>query len=320
MQNITDFAYFAAAARHSGIGHASRALGVPEADIHRAVARLQALAGQPLVERATQLFAVTPAGQALLQHAEALLAHADAAQALLDAQGTDPRGTVRLACPPALLLHAVGPMLADSLRAWPQLRLQVLAHNRNVDVTEEAIDMAVRVRAPGAPTAGDELIEPLALCAHLLVCAPGLLQDRPAPRTPADLAGLPTLGLGNSPEQSGWLLTGPGGETDECLHEPRLVVDDMAALIDAATAGLGCAVVSHLVARKQLQSGALVPVLPGWQPPPGLIHAVCTPSGSRRPAVRRVLDTLTEGFAELARQGIVHPPGEGGTLSFYRVL
>jgi DNA-binding transcriptional LysR family regulator len=113
------------------------------------------------------------------------------------------------------------------------------------------------------------VVRPLALSEHLLLAAPQLLLNAPPPAMPADLAALPTLGLGNSPDEQRWRLRGPQGQWVEHHHRPRLVVDDVGTLLDAALAGAGCALLPRPMAHESLQRGALQP---------------CCRAGARRPA------------------------------------
>ncbi|MCZ2292698.1 MAG: LysR family transcriptional regulator [Burkholderiales bacterium] len=303
MEDLDDLAHFALVAEHGGFAAAERATGIPKSRLSRRLATLESRLGTRLIQRSTRRFAVTPMGEQVLQHARAMLAEAEAARSLVDEQTGGPRGTVRLACPPALLQTAVGPLLARFLNAWPQVQLQIQASNRNVDVWQDGVELALRVRAPDAALPQDEVVRPLALSPHLLVAAPRLLVNAPPAMTPADLARLPTLGLGNSPEQRLWRLRGPGGERAEHAHQPRLVVDDAATLRDAAVMGVGCAVLPRILVHDALQAGLLQEILPGWAPPPGLIQAACASRQGLRPVVRRLLEGLAEGFAELIRDG-----------------
>jgi DNA-binding transcriptional LysR family regulator len=296
MQHLDDLAHFALVTEHGGFAAAERATGIPKSRLSRRLQALEARLGTRLIQRSTRRFAVTPMGQQVLQHVRAMLAEAEAAQDLVQAQASAPRGTLRLACPPALLHTTVGPLLARFLNAWPQVQLQVQASNRNVDVWQDGVDLALRVRAPDAELPQDEVVRPLASSPHLLAA-------------PADLARLPTLGLGNSPEQQRWRLLGPHGARAEHAHRPRLVVDDVATLRDAALQGVGCAVLPRILVHDALQAGALQEVLAGWAPPPGLIQAACASRQGLRPLVRHLLDALAEGFAELIGQGrCLEPP------------
>ncbi|HMN20360.1 MAG TPA: LysR substrate-binding domain-containing protein [Ottowia sp.] len=313
LQGLDDLAYFALVAEHGGFAAAERASDVPKSRLSRRLAELEARLGTRLVQRSTRRFAVTPIGAQVLQHARAMLAEAAAAQALVDEQASAPRGVVRLACPPALLQVAVGPMLARFLNAWPAVQLQVQASNRNIDVWQDGVDLALRVRAPDAELPQDEVVRVLASSPHLLVAAPRLLATEPPLATPADLARLPTLGLGNSPEEQRWRLLGPGGAQAEHRHVPRLVVDDAATLCDAALAGVGCAVLPRLLVHDALQQDRLQQLLPDWAPPPGLIQAACASRQGQRPALRRLLDALAAGFAALIAEGrCLQAPGAAG--------
>ena len=303
MDDLNDLAYFAHVAEHGGFAAAERATGIPKSKLSRRIAALEAALGVRLIQRTTRRFALTDIGQRTLQHARAMLAEAASVQALAGEQTAAPRGTVRLSCPPALLQLGVGDMLARFLNAWPLVSVQLQATNRNVDVWQDGVDLALRVRAPGAALPQDEVVRPLALSPHVLVAAPALLTSAAPPATPADLAQLPTLALGNSPDEGRWRLSGPGGAQAEVPLAPRLVADDMGALLCAALAGVGCAALPRLLAHAPLARGALQEVLPGWAPPPGLVQAAFASRQGMRPAVRQLLDALAAGFDALVREG-----------------
>ena len=301
--NLDDLALFALVAEHGGFAAAERATDVPKSRLSRRLAALEAQLGARLIQRSTRRFAVTEVGQQVLRHARAMLDEAAAAQALADELSGAPRGPVRLACPPALLHSVVGPMLTDYLNHWPQVQLLVQASNRNVDVWHDGVDLALRVRAPGAPLAQDEVLRPLALSEHLLVAAPQMLANAAPPSVPADLARLPTLGLGNSPDAHHWRLRGPAGQQVVQPHQPRLVVDDAGTLLDAALAGTGCALLPRLLVHEALQRGALQVLLPGWSAPAGLVQVAYASRQGMRTAVRQLIDALAVGFGRLADEG-----------------
>ncbi|RMW94768.1 LysR family transcriptional regulator [Allofranklinella schreckenbergeri] len=301
--DLNDLAYFAHVAGHGGFAAAERATGIPKSKLSRRVAALEEHLGVRLIQRTTRRFAITDMGQRTLQHARAMLAEAEAAQALAREHSGAPRGTVRLSCPPALLHYAVGGMLARFLNAWPQVSIQVQASNQNIDVWQDSIDLALRVRSPDAPLPREETLRPLALSPHVLVAAPALLANTPPPATPEDLALLPSIALGNSPEESQWPLTTPDGRHITLPLAPRLVVNDADALLCAALAGVGCAALPRLLAHDALARGDLQEVLPGWAPPAGQVQAAYATRRGMRPAVRMLLDALSAGFEDLIRQG-----------------
>lgn len=303
MNSLDDLAYFALVVEHGGFAAAERATGIPKSRLSRRLATLEARMGTRLIQRSTRRFAVTPVGEQVLQHARAMLSEAEAAQARVDEQTSTLRGSLRLACPPALLQAAVNPMLERFLMAWPEVRLQILASNRSMDVWQDGVDLALRVRTRNAILLQDEIVRPLALSPHLLVAAPALLAGAAAPAQPQDLAHWPLLALDQAPERQRLLLYGPNRAEIEVAHPPRLIVNDMMTLRDAAVAGLGCAVLPRLLVHDALQSGALQELLPGWAPAPGIVQAAYASREALRPVVRRLLDDLVHGFKALVAQG-----------------
>ena len=307
MQDLNDLAYFALVAEHGGFAAAERVTGIPKSKLSRRLAELEADLGVRLIQRSTRRFAVTEIGQRTLQHARAMLAEAEAAQAVSAEETLEPRGTVRLSCPPALLQHAVADLLAQFLSAWPQVSVRVESTNRNVDLWHDGIDLALRVRfasADGSVSSSyaDEIVKSLAISPHVLVAAPQLLTSAAPPASPADLERLPTLGLGNSSDESRWTLISESDERFELHHQPRLVADDMGTLLCAALAGVGCAALPRMMVHQALAERQLLELLPGWAPPPGTVQAAFASRRGMRPAMRKLLDFLADGFVGLAKE------------------
>lgn len=301
MHDLNDLAYFAAVADHGGFAAAGRALGMPKSRLSRRIALLEARLGVRLFQRTTRRFSVTETGKQFLQHCHAMLASAEAAEALI-AEQSAPRGSVSLSCPPVLLYTIVADMLAEFMNDWPEIRLRVMAANRPVDVWQDGVDFALRVRTLRSPLPAEETIKPLAESPHLLLARPSLFSTHPRPVLPEDIARLPTLGMGNRPEENLWTLHDEDGSEVHVPHNPRFVVDDMSALRCGVLAGVGCAVLPLLLVHEELARGELVEVLPGWRPTAGQIQAAFASRRGMRPAVRHLLDALAGKFARLAAE------------------
>ena len=114
------------------------------------------------------------------------------------------------------------------------------------------------------------------------------------PGTPEDLQALPTVAMSAADGRASWRLVGPQGREFELLHRPVYTADDLLTLMFAALCGVGMTVLPDYMCRGEIRSGALQPVLPGWAPPPGVIHAVFPSRRGMVPAVRRFLDFLGE--------------------------
>jgi DNA-binding transcriptional LysR family regulator len=298
MRDLNDLYYFVQVVEHGGFAPAGRALGEPKSKLSRRIAQLEQSLGVRLLQRSTRHFSVTDIGLTYYRHCKAMLIEAEAADEAIAVTRAEPRGSVRLSCPHALLDARVGSMLSDFLLLCPAVHLQLEATNRQVDVVSEGLDFAIRVRPP--PLADSELVmRVLADRGQCLVASPALLAQFGTPLLPADLVQLPSLALGLPQDRHTWELFGPGGASAIVQHQPRLVSRGMATLRTAAVAGVGMVQMPNLMVAELLQSGELVWVLPEWRPRREIVHAVYSSRRGQLPSVRALLDFLADCFARL---------------------
>lgn len=314
MPDLNDFFYFAAIVTHHGFAAAARALGVPKSSLSRRVARLEARLGVRLLERSSRRFGLTEIGEEFYHRCRAVLAEAEAAEDAVARVRAEPRGLVRASCPPGMVQGAFAAALPDFLAAHPHVRVQLLVTNRRVDLIEERVDIAIRVRSR-LDTDADFQMRALGRARSLLAASPALLDRFGRPEAPADLVRLPTLGFDERPGGEVWLLHGPNGATASVAHESRLACTDFTVLMEAALAGTGIALLPESVVRGAILAGRLERVLPDWQGEEALVHLIFPPRRALLPAVRRFIDFLADTLApvceELAR-------GEGAAQSAQR--
>ena len=298
MRDLNDLYYYVQAVEHGGFAPAGRALGMPKSRLSRRIALLEERLGVRLIQRSTRHFAVTEIGQIYYAHCKAMLIEADAAEEAIALTHAEPCGTVRMSCPVALLDARVAAMVSAFMIAYPRVQVHLEETNRRVDVVGEGLDLAIRVRPP--PLEDSDLVMRVlggrSLC---LVASPQLLARTGTPLNPADLAGLPSLGLDRPQNAHAWALIGPDGAQASIRHQPRLVTQGMFALRTAAVAGVGIVQLPRMMVEAQLQRGELVRVLPDWAPRGEIIHAVFASRRGLLPSVRTLLDFLAERFAAL---------------------
>ncbi|MGH6633441.1 MAG: LysR substrate-binding domain-containing protein, partial [Sphingopyxis sp.] len=114
---------------------------------------------------------------------------------------------------------------------------------------------------------------------------------------PADLNRYPSLDLGPAHREHQWCLEHSGGQEALIPHRPRLVTDDMAALREAALAGVGIVQLPTMMIWEDIDAGRLVHVLPEWRPRSGIVHAVFSSRRGLLPSVRALLDFLADECA-----------------------
>lgn len=291
MKDLNDLYYFAQIVEHGGFSAASRALCMPKSRLSRRLKLLEDRLGARLLNRSSRRFSVTEVGREYYERCRAMLVEAEAAEQVVAALHASPRGVVRLSCPTALLNFQFSALLAQFMVEYPGVEIHLDATNRHVDVMAEGVDVAIRVRFPPLePT--DLVMRKLDISTQCLVGSPGLI-SRPA-QSPAELSGLPSLGMGPFHQDHHWQLEGPEGKTAFVPHRPRLIASDMTTLREAAVAGLGIVQLPVLMVWRDLEAGRLIHALPHWQPRAGIVHAVFPSRRGLLPAIRALLDYLAQ--------------------------
>lgn len=291
MQDLNDMVFFAEVAERGGFAAASRALGIPKSRLSRRVAELEAQLGVQLMQRSTRRLSLTPAGELYLHHCAAMR---DAAQAAAEAVAqvqTEPHGTVRLSCPVTMAQSSVGPLMPVFMQKYPSVRIEMRVINRPVDLVEEGVDIALRVR-PQIEDSATLVAKVFGISRGILVASPDLLRRQGPVTRVAELTRLDTVAMSAADGRSNWRLEGPDGAVEIHTHTPRYVVDDLLSQTFAAVQGVGAAVLPDYMCRNDLKAGHLVEVLPGWGPAPGISHAMFPARRALVPAVRLLIDFL----------------------------
>jgi DNA-binding transcriptional LysR family regulator len=306
MESLDDFYYFAKVVEHRGYAAAGRALRIPKSRLSRHVGDLETRLNVRLVNRSTRRFVVTDIGQEVYRHAIAMLGEAEAAVAAVEFARAEPRGVVRLSCPVALAQNPLAALLPEFFARHPAIRLLIHATNRRVDVLNEGIDLALRVRTQ--PSGEDGLVmRSFGKLRELLVATRGYLDRAGRPQRPEELAAHATLGFAPESDTQTWELSGPEGQTVRVEVSPRLVCHDFVVLRTAALAGTGIALLPESLVRTDLDSGSLEPVLHHWTLPQGVLHVVFQGRRGLLPAVRATLDYLAEQLPGTAARPSGHP-------------
>jgi DNA-binding transcriptional LysR family regulator len=296
MQDLNDLWYFVQVVDNGGFSPASRAIGIPKSRLSRRIALLEESLETRLIQRSTRSFTVTEAGQIFYRHCKAMIIEAEAAQEAINTLRAEPRGLIRLTCPIALLHAHIAQMLARFMALYPQVTVQLEETNRQVDVLNENVDLAVRVR-PLPLEDSDLVMRKLADRGMCLVASPALVERFSPPSSPADLQHWPSLALSKPQQVYRWCLFGPDNQEVTLHHKPRFVTTDMTALRSAALAGVGIVQLPILMINKQIQDESLVHLLPEWRARREVIHLVFPSRRGQLPAVRALIDFLVESYA-----------------------
>jgi DNA-binding transcriptional LysR family regulator len=294
MRDLNDLNFFAAVVAHGGFSAAARALAVPKSRISRRVSELEDQLGVRLIERSTRRFNVTEVGQDIYRHARAAIAEAESIEEVVSRLKSEPQGLVRMSVPHGVD-RTLAPSLPGLLARHPRLRVQMIVLNRRVDLIEEGVDIAVRVRE-SLDTDADLQLKIIGRTMRILVASPAFLARHPTPTTPDDIAALPTLSLTERPGLDRWVLFDADRNEAVVVHEPRLAASEHATLQRLATDGAGVAFLPELSCRDAVRAGTLVRLLPAWSGREEIIHLVFTSRRGLLPGVRAVIDFAAEAL------------------------
>src|SRR5258708_18251202 len=293
MQDLNDLYYFAKVVEKGSFAAAARELGLPKSRLSRRVATVASALGVRLLQRTTRRLALTEVGKLYYQHAQNVMAEADAAVEAVERVREVPSGSLRVSCPIPVAQTDLARILPRFLAAYPQIRLDLIVTNRRIELIEEGVDIALRVR-----TTGDEeahLVTRRFRPAHgLIVAHPELLDAHGPIAEPEDLAKIPVMGFGAADRKLRWVLVGADGESREVTLTARLTTDDFNVLRNAALAGLGATMLPSAYCVEDIQAGRLAPLLTTWSIPAATLQAVYVSRPGMVPAGKAFLDFLEE--------------------------
>ena len=293
MHDLNDMRYFAEVVDHGSFAAAARTLGLPTSRLSRRIAHLETELGVRLLHRTTRKLSLTAAGEQYHRHCIAVRDQADQAQAELAQILTEPRGPLRISCPVTLAQATIGPLIPGYLARYPKVRLDIQVSNRVVDLAEEGVDLALRVRQT-LDDSGSAVIKQLGLSQGLLVASPGLLQRRGRPALPADLDRFDAVGMSATGGKIRLRLLGPQGARHEATCRPACVVDDLMTLRFAILGGVGVGMLPDYMCHEDIAAGRLERILPDWSLASGIVHAAYLSRRGMSPALRSFLDYLGE--------------------------
>lgn len=288
---VIDLGSFAAAAREQNLSPAV---------VTRQVAELEAHLGARLINRTTRRLALTDTGERYLARVRQILAEVQDAEAMATEAVAEPRGLLRVLCPPALAVHQLTRLLAAFRERCPQVQVELTVQDW-VATVDGQHDLSLITATEPLVDAGF-VARLLARWEVLLCAAPEYLARRGRPAHPRELAGhemlLPTfVGEVTMRRQRDADPAAPAGEA-VVLGRPRsgLSTDHFETLYAAALTGLGVASLPSYVAEDALRHGRLERLLPDWNTRSGLLYAA-VPSRQYLPArTRALLDFLTASF------------------------
>ena len=292
MSRFEELEAYVAVVDQRGFSRAGEKLGISKSMVSRRVSELERRLGVQLLQRTTRRQTVTEAGREFYQRAVQLLEDLlDAEQSVASDQSAI-SGRIRMALPLGFGVSQLAKPISDFVNQYPEIRIDVDLSDRQVDLIEENIDLAIRV----GELSNSTLVARKLCDVHFATCAsPQYLQQHGEPNHPSELIDHEVLVYSNISVAGQWFYDHEGKRVSPRMRY-RLSANNGEFL--AAVSGAGHGVVNGPVALLQqfINSGALKPILEDHPRPSVGMYAVYPPGRLVPGRVRRLSDSFFEYF------------------------
>ncbi|SHN11175.1 DNA-binding transcriptional regulator, LysR family [Rhizobacter sp. OV335] len=281
---------------------AARKLRIPVATLTRNVNDLEAMVGTKLLVRTTRKLSLTDAGADYVAAARQILEQVDEQERRASGEFTNPRGELVVTTPVQVARLRVLPVIHQFLAQFPEIRIQLLQSDRNIDLVDSHADVAVRI---GRLRDSSLVATRVGLLRVVVVASPALLEKHGVPRSPEDLRGYPRV-VFNSPFLSPWRFRHPeASELHTITDTPRLLVSSPDAAADAAIDGVGATMLLEHDVAEAVRAGKLRFILQEFEVDPIPVHLVHLSRDMMPVKLRRFIDfavpQLREALADFGR-------------------
>jgi DNA-binding transcriptional LysR family regulator len=314
MDNLSAMRVFVAAVDRGSLSGAAEHLDMSRPVVSRYIAQLENWAGARLLHRTTRRLSLTAAGEDMLPRCRQLLELADEMQASAAMPGTAPSGPLRITVSASFAQAQLAAAVADYVRRYPAVSVDLMVLDRAVNLVDERIDLAIRITGELDPNL---IARRLCDCRSVVCAAPAYLRERGEPRRVADLARHNCLSHSYY-GKSLWHFTRQGEPLSVAVGG-SIAANESVTLMQAAVAGAGVVMLPTYLAWPLLASGELVRLLTDCEPQVVGIHAVYSSRRHMSAALRLLVDFLAERFsAEPAWDAALAAPGKAPSARVVR--
>lgn len=276
-----------------GFAAAARDLGLSNASVSKHVAQLEARLGVALLVRTTRRLSLTDAGRDYYRNAVHILEALAEADDQAGLAGVAPRGRIRMTAPMSLGLADLTDRLVDFRERHPDITLDVLLDDRQVDLVEHGLDLAIRGAGPMADSSlHGRRLTPMD---RWLLASPGYLEAHGTPASPDQLTAHACLAYSHAATPDVWRFNRAGRAVEVGFSGPMRISNSI-AIVRALARGQGIGLVPAFLAEQEMTQGKLVRVLADWESEPRALHVLYPGHREHSARVRALIDFLVESY------------------------
>ncbi len=303
MDQLRGIRVFCASVELGSLTAAANLLGLSTPMASKYLAALEARLGTRLLNRTTRQRSATAAGQAYYAQCREALALIESADAQMLASAKTPRGPLKISAPTWLAGNDIVQLLAEHRRRYPAVMLDIQFENQLADLASDGFDLALRVTHEPAESL---VARPLCKVEFIPVAAPDLILRLPPVETPSALASWPAIVPGDTPLQ-GMFMQHEDGRRAPVTVRPVMSLSQAGVIRDAVLAGIGYSFLPGPMVARDVASGQLRRLLPGWIASSRPLFAVYLSRRQLAPKLRSFIDLLAlrlpsiDGYESVAR-------------------
>lgn len=295
MDRFENMNTFISVVEAGGISAAATRMNIAKSVISRRLKELEAHLGVELFHRTTRRMNLTGSGHTFYQQSVRILADLIEAEHATSQFHGALKGNLKVALPLSFGLMHLGPAINAFLETHPEIRFDLDFNDRQVDLLAEGFDLAIRI----ANLSDSSLIARRIAPINVILCAsPTYLDRNGKPNSPAALAHHQCLAYNLTSNFEYWNLYDAEGQVTRIKITPYLKASNGEFLRNAAVDGLGIALIPTFIVYKEIESGALVPILDRYRHSSLAIYAIYPQTRHLSHRVRVFIDFLIKRFEE----------------------
>jgi len=296
--DLNNLHFFVLVVERRGFTAAADVLGVPKSRVSRHIAELEESLGARLLQRSSRKLELTEAGSEFYGYCVPMMEQARAAHIAMQHRVGAVAGKLRVSVTVAVADLLLTKVMPGFLSKYPRLSVAIQATNREVDLIDERIDVAVR-GMKAEPVASDIVQTRICTVRWGLLASPAYLSMRPIEAiddlSDADALMYQTLDT----VDPAWQLFDEGHVETRQRTKVRLQSDNLAVLKGAALSGLGVCELPLYACRDEIAAGTLKLVLPGLRPRFGRLALLFPSRRGLTPAARTFGEHLKASLLSL---------------------
>ncbi len=261
MGQLEDMNAFVRIVESGGIGRAAHQLGIAKSAVSRRLNELEIQLGVKLLNRTTRALTLTDAGRLYYERAVKVIEDVAELNAFTANTEAQLRGSIRVSLPVTFGNAHMGPAINDFLRRHPELEFTIDFSDRQVDLIQEGIDLAIRIDNLSDSSLIARKITPISttLCA-----SPNYLEEFGMPHTPEDLKNHKVMRyIGTS--SGSWRLIDNNGDVTTMKPKAKLSANNGDFLCYLACEGHGIIISPTFICWQELAQGRLVELMPDYR-------------------------------------------------------